>query len=102
MARRDVLAAIGVRQELPTRFVIPAGGFGATRNSALTPGSTCWRARPSGSTYRPGSARVQGWNARAAWSSVITSTRLKGDLARLSVNLAMPAEDAVAEPGGVG
>jgi hypothetical protein len=31
-----------------------------------------------------------------------TSIRLKGDLACLSVSLAMSAEDAVAEPGGVG
>jgi hypothetical protein len=28
--------------------------------------------------------------------------RLRGDLACLSVKLAMPAEDAIAEPGGVG
>lgn len=37
-------------------------------------GCTCWRGRPSGSTCRPGSGRVHGRNARAAWSSVITST----------------------------
>jgi len=46
--RHDVLASIGVRHELPTRFVIPAGG-GAR-----------WRAMPSGSTCRLGSGQGSG------------------------------------------
>jgi hypothetical protein len=65
-----MLAAIGVRHELPTRFVIPAGGAPA--------GAQGRAARPVALAR----AGVQGKNAHAAWSGVITSTSFERGFSR--------------------